>query len=79
MGETTNQQEEITNNKLFDAELDLKSSSNKNTASVEQIVNNLKEIKIQQNDLNKDLLSFKSNTQGAIRAFEASQQAIGES
>ena len=79
MGETTNQQEEITNNKLFDAVLDLKSNLNKNTASVEQIANNLEEIKIQQNDFKKDLLSFKSNTQAAIKALEASQQAIGES
>ena len=29
MGETTNQQEEITNNKLFDATLDLQSSLKK--------------------------------------------------
>ena len=79
MGETTNQQEDITNNKLFDSILDLKSNLNKNTASVEQIANNLEEIKIQQNDLKKNLLSFKSNTQAAIKALEASQQAIGES
>ena len=39
----------------------------------------MEEIKIQQNDLKKDLLSFKSNTQAAIKALEASQQAIGES
>ena len=79
MGETKNQQEDITNNKLFDSILDLKSNLNKNTASVEQIANNLEEIKIQQNDFKKDLLSFKSNTQAAIKALEASQQAIGES
>ena len=36
------------------------------------------EIKIQQNDLKKDLLSFKSYTQAAIKALEASQEAIGE-
>ena len=46
MGETTNQQEEITNNKLFDAVLDLKSNLIKNNASVEQIANNLEEMKI---------------------------------
>ena len=79
MGETKNQQEDITNNKLFDSILDLKSNLNKNTASVEQIANNLEEITIQQNDLKKDLLSFKSNIQAAIKALEASQQAIGES
>ena len=79
IGETTNQQEEFTNNKLFDAVLDLKSNLNKNTASVEQIANNLEEMKIQQNDLKKDLLSFKSNTQAAVKALEASQQAVGES
>ena len=79
MGETTNQQEEITNSKLFDATLDLQSSLKKNFESVEQITINLEEIKIQQNDLKKDLLSFKSNTQAAIKALEASQQAIGES
>ena len=39
----------------------------------------MEEIKIQQNDLKKDLLSFKSNTQEAIKALKASQQAIGES
>ena len=39
----------------------------------------MEEIKIQQNDLQKDLLSFKSNTQAAIKVLEASQQAIGES
>ena len=39
----------------------------------------MEEIKIQQNDLKKDLLSFKSNTQAAIKALEASQQAIRES
>ena len=44
-----------------------------------QIANNLVKIKIQQNDFKKDLLSFKSNTQAAIKALEASQQAIGES
>ena len=78
MVETTNEQEEITNNKLFDTILDLKSSANENAESVEQISNNLAEIKIQQNDLNKDLLSFKSYTQAAIKALEASQEAIGE-
>ena len=75
MGDKTNQQEEITNSKLF-AILDLKSNLNKNTAIVEQITNNLEEIKIQQNDLKNDLLYFKSNTQAAIKALEASQQAI---
>ena len=75
MGDTTNQQEEITNSKLF-AILDLKSNLNKNTAIDEQITNNLEEIKIQQNDLKNDLLYFKSNTQAAIKALEASQQAI---
>ena len=79
MGETTNQQKEITNNKLFDAILDLQSSFKKNTESVEQITNNLEEIKTQQNDLKKDLLFFKSNTKAAIKALEASQQVIGES
>ena len=39
----------------------------------------MEEIKIQQNDLKKDLLSFKSNNQEAIKALEASQKAIGES
>ena len=38
----------------------------------------MKEIKSQQNHLKQDLLSFKSNTQAAIKALEASQQAIGE-
>ena len=75
MGDKTNQQEEITNSKLF-AILDLKSNLNKNTAIDEQITNNLEEIKIQQNDLKNDLLYFKSNTQAAIKALEASQQAI---
>ena len=37
MAETTNQQEKITNKKLFDVILDLKSDLNKNTANVEQI------------------------------------------
>ena len=79
MGKTTNQLEKITNNKLFDTILDLKSKLNKNTPSVKQIANNLQEIKIQQNNLKKDLLSFKSNTQAAIKALEASQEAIRES
>ena len=79
MGETKNQQEEITNNKVFDAILDLKISLQKNTESVKQISNNLEEIKIEQNDLKKDILSFKSNTQVAIKALKASQQAVGES
>ena len=39
----------------------------------------MEEIKIQQNDLKKDLLSFKSNIQAAIKALEASRQAIRES
>ena len=79
MGETKNQQEEITNNKVFDAILDLKSSLQKNTESIKQIANNFEEIKIEQNDLKKDILFFKSNTQAAIKALKASQQAIGES
>ena len=78
MGVTKNQQKEITNNKLFDAILDLKSSLQKNTESVEQIANNFEEIKIEQNDLKNDLLSFKSNTQAAIKAPKASQQNIRE-
>ena len=78
MGVTKNQQKEITNNKLFDAILDLKSSLQKNTESVEQIANNFEEIKIEQNDLKNDLLSFKSNTQAAIKAPKASQQTIRE-
>ena len=56
----------------------LKRSLNKNTESVEQIANYLDGIKTQQNDLKKNLLSFKSNNQAAIKALEASQQAIGE-
>ena len=79
IGETANQQEEITNNKLLDAILDVKSNLNKNTVSDEQIANNLEEIEIQQNDFKKDRLSFKYNTQAAIKALEASQQAIRES
>ena len=78
MGVTKNQQEEITNNKLFDAILDLRSSLQKNIESVEQIANNFEEIKIEQNDLKNDLLSFKSNTQAAIKAPKASQQTIRE-
>ena len=35
MGETANQQEEITNSKLFNATLDLQSSLKKNFESVE--------------------------------------------
>ena len=73
MGVTKNQQEEITNNKLFDAILDLRSSLQKSIESVEQIANNFEEIKIEQNDLKNDLLSFKSNTQAAIKAPKASQ------
>ena len=78
MGVTKNQQKEITNNKLFDAILDLKSSLQKNTESVEQIANNFEEIKFEQNDLKNDLLSFKSNTQAAIKAPKSSQQTITE-
>ena len=55
------------------------SSLNKNTESVKQIANNLDEIKIQQNDFKKDQLSFKSNSQAALKALEPSQQATGES
>ena len=50
----------------------LKRSLNKNTESVEQIANYLDGIKTQQNDLKKNLLSFKSNNQAAIKALEAS-------
>ena len=50
----------------------LKHSLNKNTESVEQIANYLDGIKTQQNDLKKNLLSFKSNNQAAIKALEAS-------
>ena len=62
----------------FHTILDLKRKLNKNTANVEQIANNLEEIKIQQNDLKKDLFPFKSNTHAVIKALEASQQAIGK-
>ena len=46
MSETTNEQEKITNNKLFDALLDFKSKLSKNTASARKVTNTLEEIKI---------------------------------
>ena len=73
------QEEEVTNAKLLDAILDLKNNINKNSESITQIIQNLDEIKNQQDNIKKDLLSFKTNTQASVRALEAAQQTITQS
>ena len=78
MGETKNHQEDLQITNYLTIFQILEAAYKKNTESVEQIANNLEEIKVKQNDLKKDLLSFKSNTQAAIKALKASQQAIRE-
>ena len=73
------QEEEVTNAKLLGAILDLKNNINKNSVSITQIMQNLGEIKNQQDDIKKDLLFFKTNTQASIRALETAQQTITQS
>ena len=71
--------EEITNAKLFEAILDIKKNLNENTDSVSQIDTKLEAIRQQQNEIKKNFLSFRTNTQSSIRALETSQQKITES
>ena len=73
------QKEEVTNAKLLDTILDLKNNINKNSERITQIIQNLGEIKNQQDDIKKDLLPFKTNTQASIRALETAQQTIAQS
>ena len=73
------QKEEVTNAKLLEAILDLKNNINKNSERITQIIQNLGEIKNQQDDIKKDLLPFKTNTQASIRALETAQQIIAQS
>lgn len=73
------QDENITNAKIMEAIVNLTNNLNKNTESVEQILNSIEDIKTQQNEIKKDLLSFKTNTQASIKALEANQQDVVKS
>ena len=67
---------EVTNEKIMAAILELINSVNKNTDSMTQLASKIEDIKIQQNEIKRDFLSFKSNTQASLNALEASQQSI---
>ena len=70
---------EVTNEKIMAAILELTNSVNKNTDSMAQLASKIEDIKIQQNEIKRDFLSFKSNTQASLNALEASQQSIKRS
>ena len=72
-------EDEISNKKLLELLLDLQKNLAQNTTSVTQIANNIEEIKQQQEDLKKEVLSLKTNTQASIRALEANQQKLTDS
>ena len=71
-------EDEISNKKLLELLLDLQKNLAQNTTSIKQIANNIEEIK-QQQDLKKEVLSLKTNTQASIRALEANQQKLTDS
>ena len=66
-------EDEISNKKILELLLDLQKNLAQNTTCVKQIANNIEEIKQQQEDLKKEVLSLKTNTQASIRALEANQ------
>ena len=78
MGGDNNQSDEISNNKLLEAILDIQKNLGKNTNKVTQITNSLEEIK-QQDDFKKEFLSLKTNTQAPTTALEVSQLKLTES
>ena len=59
-------EDEISNKKLLELLLDLQKNLAQNTTSVTQIANNIEEIKQQQEDFKKEVLSLKTNTQASI-------------
>ena len=71
--------ESVTNEKLFEAIMDIKNSLNENNKTVSQLTISIDEIKQQHSDFKKELMSLKTNTQAQIKALESSQQAITES
>ena len=72
-------EDEISNKKLLELLLDLQKNLAQNTTSVTQIANNIEEIKQQQENLKKEVLSLKTNIQVSIRALEANQQKLTDS
>ena len=52
---------------------------NENTKTVSQLTASVNELKIQQSDFKKELMSLKVNTQASIRALESSQHKIADS
>ena len=71
--------ESVTNEKLFEALIDIKNSLNENNKTVSQLTISVDEIKQQHSDIKKELMSLKTNTQAQIKALESSQQTITES
>ena len=79
MGGNNDQLQEISNNKLMEVILDIQKNLNKNTDTVSQIMVNMKDIKKQQEEIRKEFLSFKMNTQAFIKALEVNQQKLTKS
>ena len=75
----TTKKESVTNEKLFEAIMDIKNSLNENSKTVAQLTISIDEIKQQHSDFKKELMSLKTNTQAQIKALVSSQQAITES
>ena len=59
--------------------LDIQKNLNKNTDTFSQIMINMEDIKKQQEEIKKEFLSFKTNTQASIKALEVNQQKLTES
>ena len=55
--------ESVTNEKLFEAIMDIKNSLNENNKTVSQLTISLDEIKQQHLDFTRKLMSLKTNTQ----------------
>ena len=70
---------EVSNKKIIDTILELTNNFNENAKSMSQISATLDDIKIQQNEMKRDFLAFKSSTQASINALESSQQKVVES
>ena len=79
MGGDKNQLQEVSNNKLMEVILDIQKNLNKNTDTFSQIMVNMEDIKKQQEEIKKEFLSFKTNTQVSIKALEVNQQKLTES
>ena len=56
-----------------------KKNLNKNTDTVSQIMVKMEDIKKQQEEIKKEFLSFKTNTQASIKALEVNQQKLTKS